>query len=102
MIKKVESVNKSIILDTDTCTGCRACELACSYHHQKIFSPSIASIHIRRYYMEEKVAIILYPQGEVNHLPCNCTSGKEFCVQYCPEIAREALETILLMRGQEK
>lgn len=30
------------------CTGCRSCELACSYHHTKKYNPAISSIKIYR------------------------------------------------------
>jgi anaerobic carbon-monoxide dehydrogenase iron sulfur subunit len=35
---KVNNINK--------CVGCRSCELACSFHHQKVFLPEISSIRV--------------------------------------------------------
>lgn len=35
-----------IIRDAGKCYGCRTCELACSYHHAKIFSPAYSSIEV--------------------------------------------------------
>jgi Fe-S-cluster-containing dehydrogenase component len=77
------------------CTGCRSCELACSYHHQKVFSPNIASIRIQRRESIGRFTIFIYPQDYLRHLSCDCDDGKEFCLNYCPIIAREELRTIL-------
>ena len=35
-----------ITTDVAACTGCRMCELACSYHHRRVFSPESSSIRI--------------------------------------------------------
>ena len=37
-----------LYMDTSRCTGCRSCELACSYHHKKVFNPALSSIKIFR------------------------------------------------------
>lgn len=37
---------RKIIVNKDKCVGCRSCELACSFHHEQIFLPEIASIRI--------------------------------------------------------
>ena len=37
-----------LYMDTSRCTGCRSCELACSYHHIKAFNPYFSSIKIYR------------------------------------------------------
>jgi Fe-S-cluster-containing dehydrogenase component len=34
--------------DLKRCTGCRACELACSFHHLGLFQPERSSIKIMR------------------------------------------------------
>ena len=50
MSKKVNLHPEEVLLymDTSRCTGCRSCELACSYHHKKVFNPKISSIKILR------------------------------------------------------
>ncbi len=90
-----------IVSDTERCTGCEACELACSYHHKQIFSPSIASIHIQRKEAEGKVDIILYRQAEDGHLACNCPKGRESCLNFCTEAARDELEAVLQLKGDK-
>lgn len=37
-----------LVFNTELCTGCRTCELACSFHHEKVFSPHLARIRIVR------------------------------------------------------
>jgi len=46
-----------LFMETSRCTGCRSCELACSYHHAKVFNPTISSIKI---YRDSKDAHIEY------------------------------------------
>ena len=91
-----------IVKDTEKCTGCRACELACSYHHRQLFSPSIASIRIQRGKTDGKVNILLYQRAEKGHMACNCPEGKEACVNFCTEIARDKLRGILQSRGNDQ
>ena len=33
-------------VDLDKCTGCRSCELACSFHNSRNFNPMGSSIHV--------------------------------------------------------
>lgn len=82
-------------ISTEKCVGCRTCEIACSYHHQKIFSRKIASIEVLRQEKEGKVSIVLYRQAEDGHRACDCDKGDEFCLKYCQEIARDELKAIL-------
>ncbi len=35
-----------IVVDAAKCSGCRVCELVCSYHHEKRFSPSLSRIDV--------------------------------------------------------
>lgn len=32
----------------EKCYACKTCELICSYHHKKVFQPSISSISVER------------------------------------------------------
>ena len=47
----------SIIIKDEKCTGCKSCELACSFHHLKIFKPSMASIEVGIDERERKISI---------------------------------------------
>ena len=37
-----------LTFNAEFCTGCRACELACSFHHEEVFSPSKSRIRVVR------------------------------------------------------
>jgi Fe-S-cluster-containing dehydrogenase component len=88
----------AIIVETETCTGCRSCELACSFHHHKIFARKMGSIEVKRVEKDGTFTIAFYPQPEDKHLACDCPKGKEFCVPYCPVVARGELKAILWKR----
>jgi len=38
---------------------------------------------------------VVYRHTENGHIACDCADGKEFCLRYCPEIARDELKAIL-------
>ena len=79
-----------VIFEAEPCTGCRACELACSLHHQNIFRPSIASIEIKEKNgnnNRRSFEIHIYTKGNTNHLGCDKCAGlpEPLCVKYCGE-----------------
>lgn len=37
-----------IATNVKACTGCRMCELACSFHHKGVFSPESSSVRVSR------------------------------------------------------
>jgi Fe-S-cluster-containing dehydrogenase component len=44
-MRTVELTN-GLVIDTALCTACRACELACHYHHQGTFGTAAASLRV--------------------------------------------------------
>jgi Fe-S-cluster-containing hydrogenase component 2 len=40
---------KKLIFDPELCTGCRACELACSFINEGVFSPAKARIRVVKF-----------------------------------------------------
>jgi len=76
-----------MIFDMPECGGCRTCELACSFHHEKKFNPEISSLKIwdkedRKGYLVE---IIEGQHGK--RYSCDGCKDLEIplCVQYCKE-----------------
>lgn len=66
----------NIIIDMDKCTGCRTCELICSFTHNNSINPRKARIHI---YKNERNGI---------DTPLICLHCKEpKCAEVCPNNA---------------
>ncbi len=92
MIKK----EKIIKINTDKCTGCRSCEVACSAFHAtprySITNPGRARIHVfRNELMDEYVPVYAseYTQARCNGRQVHTIAGKEysictFCGASCP------------------
>ena len=66
------------IMDVGQCTACRACEIACSFHHTGTFSPSNSSITVERDF--DKGSIVI----KVNST-CDCYQNglESICVEVC-------------------
>lgn len=64
--------------DTDLCTACRACELACHYHHTRTFGTSESSVIVRYRPDVGQVAITF-------DRTCDRCAEEvtPFCVQFC-------------------
>ena len=41
-----EAMNRKLLVDPELCTGCRACEMACSFAHEGLYSSTQARLHV--------------------------------------------------------
>ena len=79
----------NLMVNNEKCTGCKACEIACSYHHGKIFNPKLASLHIHHAEREGRMSILLYgdltEKERQKRFPCDQCAGETepMCVKYC-------------------
>lgn len=64
---------KVLIVDPEKCSGCRVCELACSYFHGQVFNPAKARIQI----VSDKKETVFYP------IICE-QCEKAPCAEVCP------------------
>ena len=67
-----------IVLDSKACYGCRTCELVCSFHHTRAFSPEAASIKIVRHNETGEVSWSIDATCDLCH-----GESQPYCVQYC-------------------
>jgi aldehyde:ferredoxin oxidoreductase len=69
-------INRRLVVNAELCTGCRACEMGCSFSHETLYSPSLARLHVVK--IEE-----LGVDKPVICLRC----AKAPCAAACPEEA---------------
>ncbi len=67
-----------IVRNAEACYGCRTCELACSFHHERVFSPELSSIRVSRNNRTGKI-------GWSINSTCDSCQGETqpLCMQYC-------------------
>lgn len=63
---------KYLFAERQNCTGCRACEYACSVYHTGVVRPSVARIHVMKYKDVIDVPVICW----------HCTDHP--CIEACP------------------
>jgi len=67
------SMLRSLHIDPGKCTGCRQCEMACSYEKEGAFNPSKSRIRVFTF------------DAEARFVPYTCTQCSEaWCLQSCP------------------
>jgi anaerobic carbon-monoxide dehydrogenase iron sulfur subunit len=76
-------MQRSLNLDPGKCTGCRQCEMACSYENEGVFNPSKSRIRVFTF------------EAEGKFVPYTCTQCAEaWCMHACPvDAIRVNLET---------
>jgi len=102
-------MEKLLVVNWELCTGCRTCTFVCSFHHERVFSPSTSRIQIIKQeergvnipviceqrekppcfdFLQERV-LEEDDEGILKHLEglftreCNLCEGSPQCVKYC-------------------
>lgn len=85
--KKATGETLRIGIDPEKCAGCRSCELACSFGHERLFSPELSRIRV---YSDEET-------GEDSIEVCR-QCGNAPCVEACPAgaIKRDGTGAVIL------
>lgn len=75
-----------LIIRSEVCSGCRACEMACSFHHTSTFGRENSSIQVNRNEREGKFEIVLHESDGGERPACDgCVEEEEpACVKFCP------------------
>ncbi len=70
----------------EKCAACGICELACSYHHNKVFSRRLSSIEIYKSEAEGRVEMSIHDTESSIRKACNRCSNEAvpLCVRWCP------------------
>ena len=67
-----------LVLNSEACNACRMCELACSFHHQRVFAPHGASVKVSSDFKEGKIQLTIDSTCDL------CPKEPQpLCVQYC-------------------
>lgn len=73
MLKNKLQMKKVLFINPEKCSGCRMCEVVCSWFHEKEFNPLLA-----------RIKIISYKQKSID-LPIHCEQcDKAPCNEVCP------------------
>jgi len=72
---------KGKIFEMPMCSGCRTCEMACSFKHRGEFNPSVSAIEVLDKGDGGGFLISLTKESDEGNLEC---VGCSECVRYCP------------------
>jgi Fe-S-cluster-containing dehydrogenase component len=67
-----------LLIDSEVCNACRMCELACSFHHEGVFSPHDSSVKVTSDFKEGKIRLSIDATCDL------CPQEPQpLCLQYC-------------------
>ena len=80
-----KDLGRKVNCNSDLCTGCHACEIACSYHHFQIFSRKLSSIHVTRQENTGIFNIKINDRNDEKRPICDNCDGEPtpYCVRFC-------------------
>ncbi len=70
---------RRVIRNAELCYGCRACQLACSFHHTGGFWPERSSIQVSRNPQTGAVKWVMASTCD----GCRTNDEEPLCVKYC-------------------
>jgi benzoyl-CoA reductase subunit BamC len=77
---KKKKIDKSIKIDTDTCNGCRACEVACAIFHSKPQYSGNNPARSRIRVLREPLRDIFVPVFAGEYTPAECAGKNKYVI----------------------
>lgn len=76
---------RELDVSPDKCTGCRTCEVACAFHHNRSFSREVSSVRVKRKERAGEFDITINESDEGGYPACDLCEGEEgpMCVKFC-------------------
>ena len=76
---------QKLIFDHQRCTGCRACEIACTFHHQGEFGRRGGSLEVRRDSDSGEIELVHILKPDTSRPVCDLCRGENapLCVKFC-------------------
>jgi Fe-S-cluster-containing hydrogenase component 2 len=69
-------MKKTLLVDSEKCSGCKECEIVCSYNKERLFNPTSSRIHVLSWMREGLRIPMVCPQCE-----------EPYCQAVCPVMA---------------
>lgn len=81
-----EDNTMKLIVHPQNCSGCRVCEVVCTFHHNKVFGRKTSSVEVNRMERKGEFEIIIHQNKENLHQACDFCKNEEtpLCVKFCP------------------
>lgn len=69
----------------ERCTGCRTCELVCTFHFTRAFGRKAGAIGVQRHDPAGEFDPIIHEEPTTSRKACNLCAGEKshLCVKYC-------------------
>ena len=92
-----EGLVDKVTFKVDACGGCRSCEMACAFHHMKVFQRHLSSLDVTTIPRTLEHTLTFYRESVDGHIACDMCKGLEtpLCVVFCPEGFSGELERLL-------
>lgn len=76
---------QKLIFESQKCTGCRACEIACTFHHRGEFGRHRGSLEVKRDTASGEIELIYFPAASASRPACDLCVGEKTvrCVEFC-------------------
>ena len=77
--------SQKLVFESQRCTGCRACEIACTFHHRGEFGRHGGSLEVRRDADSGKIELVYFLEADTSRPACDLCNSENTarCVEFC-------------------